>query len=82
DQQDGLLVPPRDEVALQAAIERVMDDPGLRKQLSENGRRSIVERFDSRIGAATLYQKLYGEYPNGESAAVRVSEEKAAVAGS
>ncbi|MEL6603991.1 MAG: glycosyltransferase family 4 protein [Cyanobacteria bacterium J06614_10] len=79
DQQDGLLVPPRDEVALQAAIERVMDDPELRKQLSQNGRKSIVERFDSRIGAATLYQKLYGEYPNAEGVAVPAEKKTAAV---
>jgi colanic acid/amylovoran biosynthesis glycosyltransferase len=63
DGYDGLLVPPDDEEALAAAITRVMDDPALRSRLSANGRKTVVERFDSRIGAATLYERLFGAPP-------------------
>jgi glycosyltransferase involved in cell wall biosynthesis len=43
DGSDGLLVPPRDPVALAAAIERVLDDAPLRQRLIEEGlRRSAV----------------------------------------
>ena len=63
--EDGLLVPPQDETALAEALACLMDDPQLRQQLSQNGRRTIVERFDSRLGAATLYERLYGTPPIG-----------------
>ena len=62
--QNGLLVPPKDEVALQQTLELLIDDPELQQQLSHNGRQSIVERFDSRLGAATLYERLYGVSPS------------------
>jgi glycosyltransferase involved in cell wall biosynthesis len=61
---DGLLVPPDDEEHLAAAVARLMDDPGLRERLGSNARRTIVERFDSRIGAATLYERLFGARPS------------------
>jgi glycosyltransferase involved in cell wall biosynthesis len=35
----GLLVAPRDEAALAAALERLLDDPGLREEMGEAGRR-------------------------------------------
>lgn len=63
DRDDGLLVPPRDHVALAEAIELLIQNPQLRLQLARNGRKSIIQRFDSRIGAATLHQRLFGSLP-------------------
>jgi colanic acid/amylovoran biosynthesis glycosyltransferase len=60
---DGLLVPPGDDIALAEAIERLMKNPELQLQLARNGRRTIVQRFDSRIAAATLHQRLFGSLP-------------------
>lgn len=40
DGVEGLLVPPRDSVALAAAIGRVLDDPALARSLIEAGRRA------------------------------------------
>lgn len=60
---DGLLVPPKDETAIREALELLMDDPALAKQLSLNARRTIVSRFDSRLGAAKLYERLHGVAP-------------------
>lgn len=62
-ERDGLLVPPEDYERLAAAIARLMDDPALRRHLSTNARRTIVERFDSRIGAAALYERIFGTPP-------------------
>jgi glycosyltransferase involved in cell wall biosynthesis len=63
NEHDGLLVPPEDDEQLAAAIVRLMDDPELRERLGSNARQTIVERFDSRIGAATLYERLFGTAP-------------------
>lgn len=63
DQKDGLLVPPKDVEALKAAIESLINTPQLRQQLAQNSRKTIVEQFDSRIGAAKVYQRLYGAAP-------------------
>jgi colanic acid/amylovoran biosynthesis glycosyltransferase len=62
-EHDGLLVEPRNPAALAAAIERLIDDPKLAQQLAKNGRRTIVERFDSRLGAATLFKRVTGVDP-------------------
>ena len=58
DGQNGLMVPPSDVMALAQGITRLMDDPQLRRRLSLAGRQSIVEKFDSRIGAETLRRRL------------------------
>lgn len=60
---DGLLVHPKDEIALKEAIKRLMNDPELRQTLSINGRKKVVEQFDSRIGAKMLYERLYNAAP-------------------
>jgi glycosyltransferase involved in cell wall biosynthesis len=63
DEQDGLLVPPEDDERLAEAVARLLDDPALRQRLGANARRTIVERFDSRIGAAKFYERLFGAAP-------------------
>ena len=42
----GILVPPADPVALANAIARLMDNPQLRSQYSELGRKRILENFN------------------------------------
>lgn len=63
DGETGLLVPPGDDVALQAAIERLLADPTLREQMGQAGKRrasqfhadSVVPRIEA------VYTKLVGE---------------------
>lgn len=50
----GLLVEPRDPVALASAMQRVLTDPALRHRLSVAGRQRMCERFDSRITTLAL----------------------------
>lgn len=57
---DGILVPPGDVAALVDAIAALMSDPHRRRDLGAAGRARIVRCFDSRLGAATLYQRLLG----------------------
>ena len=58
DEVDGLLVEPRNVEALAGAIARLQDSPDLRLRLARAGRQTIVKRFNSRIGAKTLRQRL------------------------
>jgi len=46
DGSDGLLVPPSDDIALAAAIGRLMDDRTLRKRLGASARKRVVERYN------------------------------------
>jgi glycosyltransferase involved in cell wall biosynthesis len=43
DGESGILVPSRDHDALQAALQRLIDDPDLRKRMGDAGRRMVVE---------------------------------------
>ncbi|HEX2730194.1 MAG TPA: glycosyltransferase family 4 protein [Polyangiaceae bacterium] len=61
--EDGLLVEPKNPKALADAIAHILDNPDVWKKLALNGRRTIVERFDSRIGAATLFRRATGRDP-------------------
>ena len=45
DGETGLLVPPGDVPALRAALERLMEDPELRRRLGANGRKRAEERL-------------------------------------
>jgi len=45
DGVSGLLVPPGDDIALVAALRRVLDDPALRASMGVQGRRRYLRRF-------------------------------------
>jgi len=47
--QSGLLVPLRDPVRLAAAIEEIVRDPALRREMGSAGRRKAEAEFDDRI---------------------------------
>lgn len=55
-EETGLLVPPRDEVALADAIERLARDPELRARLARNGRAWVTEAFEAQRSAGQLVQ--------------------------
>ncbi len=61
--EDGILVPPKDIDALADAIDLLLRDAGLRNELAVNGREKVVRLFDSRIGAATVYERLFHRSP-------------------
>lgn len=54
DGVDGLLVEPRDPVALADALQRLLRDDGLRRRLSTRARQCIEKRFDARKEAGRL----------------------------
>jgi glycosyltransferase involved in cell wall biosynthesis len=55
---NGLLVPPRDAVALAEAIERLMIDHDLRTQLAENAYRVVLNEY----GIDTVVSKTFATY--------------------
>ena len=56
DQLTGLLVPPRDAKSLADALERYIQEPGLRRRLGNAGRAKVVGEFDLNQNAAKLAQ--------------------------
>lgn len=60
---DGILVPPKDVNALADAIESLLRDADRRHELALRGREKIIGQFDSRIGAGTLYERLFRRKP-------------------
>ncbi len=46
---NGLLIPPKDEVALAEAIRRLLDNPEFAKQLGENGREIVKNEFSEEL---------------------------------
>ena len=62
--QNGLLVPPRDPVALAAAVESLAADAELRARFGARSRQLAIERFDRRIileGFATLHDQVVAQ---------------------
>lgn len=58
DGETGLVVPERDPKALAAAIERLLDSPELRKELSARARAHVEECFDLRRNAVAIVAEL------------------------
>lgn len=54
----GLLVPEADPVALADALAMLVDDPGLRCELADAGRRHVEAHFDARTNGQVLHQAL------------------------
>lgn len=60
---DGVLVPPEDPSALAEAIRKLARDVDLRRRMGHAGRHKVTSRFDSRLGAAVLYERFVGAQP-------------------
>jgi colanic acid/amylovoran biosynthesis glycosyltransferase len=58
--QTGLLVPEGDAVALADALDRLVEDAGLRCRLAEQGRRHVEDRFDTRKNTGLLHAVIGG----------------------
>jgi glycosyltransferase involved in cell wall biosynthesis len=62
----GLLTPPGDSGALAAAVARLLDDPGLSRQLGNAGRRRVEEDF-TMTGHQRAMLRLYDEVVSGRA---------------
>jgi colanic acid/amylovoran biosynthesis glycosyltransferase len=58
DQANGLLVPPSDAPSLADAINRISSDASLARNLSQNGRQRIAERFHHRLSARAMLENV------------------------
>jgi glycosyltransferase involved in cell wall biosynthesis len=56
----GLLVPPDDAAALADALARLLADPGLARRLADQGRRTVLTRFDADAMAHRMVDLLGG----------------------
>lgn len=64
DGEGGFLVPPRDAVALEAAVRRLVDDAPMRKRFGEANRQKALGAFDERRIAGQIlevYRRLLAE---------------------
>ncbi len=61
DGENGLLVPPRDVLALANALTRLLTSPHERDRLAANARQTIRERFDLTHNASTLARLFRGD---------------------
>ena len=80
DGANGLLVAPRDAAALEGALERLVDDAGLRRRLGDNGRRTVAQRFSWDSSAEALqeeYAAAIQGWPFKQAPAARVRPEGA-----
>lgn len=65
----GILVPPKDLVALKDAILKLLGDKKLREQMGENGRKRAVENFSWPVAAKNtleVYKDVVREYRSGK----------------
>lgn len=65
----GMLVPPKDPVALKDAIIKLLGDKSLRERMGENGRRRAVENFSWPVAAKNtfeVYKDVVREYRSGK----------------
>jgi len=53
---NGIIIPPRDEEALYAAMERMVTDTEMRKQMAANARPMIAQRFEQGFVRRCLYE--------------------------
>ncbi len=60
DGEEGLLVPPDDPMALQAAIRRISEDPELGIRLGEAARQKVLREFNNDKSAAMLHELIEG----------------------
>jgi colanic acid/amylovoran biosynthesis glycosyltransferase len=60
---DGILVQPNNPEQLADAIAGLMNDEDRRQKLGRAGREKIVREFDSRLGAAKLYERMFSKPP-------------------
>jgi glycosyltransferase involved in cell wall biosynthesis len=67
DGVDGLLVEPGNIEALAGALATLQDAPDLRIKLGRAARQTIINRFDSRIGARTLWERLKDRRHSGQN---------------
>jgi glycosyltransferase involved in cell wall biosynthesis len=75
DQATGLLVPPDDPQALATAIERLMVDPSLRRDLGGCAQRHVRQAFDAATGITILsemFRSSLGERPHRSEVRVAV----------
>lgn len=61
DGANGLLVPSADEVALAEALARLIDDPELRLRLGEQGRITVIEKFNLERNAGALLSEFLSQ---------------------
>ena len=56
--ENGLIVPPRDEEALDGAMNYAVEHPDEMRRMGEKARPLIVERYEQRV----VWEALLGEY--------------------
>ncbi len=60
-EENGLHFPPGDDAALAVALERLLDEPGLRERLTARARETVAERFTAATlaeGTEAVYREL------------------------
>jgi glycosyltransferase involved in cell wall biosynthesis len=70
-EQSGLLVPPRDPIALASAIRRLQADPTLARRLAAAGRARVEREFSSEVTAGhvmRIYDEALAEAGGGDAA--------------
>ncbi|MEQ1485349.1 glycosyltransferase family 4 protein [Methyloglobulus sp.] len=66
---NGLLVPEKNALAMADAIERLLTDPGLRQQLGDAARARVCKDFDSQITTLDLKDLFVSRLANGSEVA-------------